>query len=112
MIRSIMTGVLILSAVAGGNAQVEDRPLRRPPSLLRPSGPPAARVETFIPVGPDSLDATYYIPPFAPPDSNGYPAMLFHIHIEGLPSTGDNVISYFLTAGWYKQWKNNIKQVT
>ena len=72
-----MTGVLILSAVAGGNAQVEDRPLRRPPSLLRPSGPPAARVETFIPVGPDSLDATYYIPPFAPPDSNGYPAMLF-----------------------------------
>jgi predicted acyl esterase len=34
-------------------------------------------VELFISVGPDSLDATYYVPPFAPPDSNGYPGILF-----------------------------------
>ncbi len=50
--------------------------------ILRPVSPAgaltaSARCDTGIVIAGDTLEATYYLPPSAPPDSLGYPAMLF-----------------------------------
>ncbi|MGB6648633.1 MAG: alpha/beta fold hydrolase, partial [Bacteroidota bacterium] len=72
----LVSGLLLMTST--GMAQPsEGRPLQRPPSLLKRSGAAPTTVELFISVGLDSLDATYYVPPFPPPDSNGYPGMIF-----------------------------------
>jgi predicted acyl esterase len=47
----------------------------RLPTLQQYASQPR-RCDVFIRVGADSLDATYYVPS-SPPDSNGYPGMIF-----------------------------------
>jgi len=73
----LLASALLLVAQSGVAQPLEGRPLQIPASLCEPSGATPTRVELFIPLGMDSLDATYYVPPFPPPDSAGYPAILF-----------------------------------
>jgi len=97
---ALVLGLLSLSVLTL-LAQPLDRALNPFYTLRKPSGPPPIRVEAFVAVGPeDSLEATYYIPTSSPPDSFGFPAMVF-VHGFGLNKDWDTASAAYWGAEGY-----------
>jgi predicted acyl esterase len=57
--------------------QLRDALLRPEPHIAAIVASSPVRHDTNVVVGVDTLDATFFVPPSAPPDSLGYPAMIF-----------------------------------
>jgi predicted acyl esterase len=100
LLRIIAT-LAALSALLGRGtlAQIPDRITRYAPPLQRVLEPPT-RHDIWVRVGDDSLEATYYVPGTPPPDTAGYPAMLF-VHGFGESKESDTLDALYYAQSGY-----------
>jgi predicted acyl esterase len=90
-----LVGFLIYTPLSG---QILDRVASG--RVERPTTASPVSYDVYIRVGTDSLDATYYVPPESPPDTTGYPAMLF-VHGFGADKTEDTASAAAWAASGY-----------